>query len=328
MAYSSGYDRLAGRKSVKTDYYFFRRAIFRNKNLEVESFDTINRINVSELEKNFDVVLIPHIDIATNLALAGIKECDIPVIGRSTDPHAALARDIIGMADNLKIDWFFDGYAPVSFYDYYPKQFKYGTVHIGLEPSLCKSETPWSMRTSDKIALSGALDKPDLGHKLYYRWYLRRPKALSSDFHYKLRTKCNKLPYVIHTRDIYPNQSTDQLHTILSGFRAAIVAMTTAPTIKYKETPAAGCLTFMESTKRNHGVLHLGYKDGKNAVFIDESNYLKKFQEYLDSPDDPKWKKIAEEGRMHALENLSNDKGVEMLVGIMRKALGEENAEV
>ena len=45
--------------------------------------------------------------------------------------------------------------------------------------------------------------------------------------------------------------------------------------MKYKETPAAGCLTFMEITERNHGSF-LGFEDGKSAVFIDESNYKRK----------------------------------------------------
>ena len=110
-------------------------------------------------------------------------------------------------------------------------------------------------------------------------------------------------------------------------FKAAIAATTSFPTMKYKETPAAGCLTFMEITKRNHGE-HLGFEDSKSAVFIDESNYKKKFQEHLDSPDDPRWERIAREGRRYTLENLPNDRGAEMLVGIMRKALGEENVEL
>ncbi len=326
MVYSSGSERLNGSHSIKTAYHFFRHAIFRNKNLEIDSFDAIGRINVSNLEENYDVVLLPHIDIAASLALAGIRNCSIPVIGHPGDPHTVLIQDMVGLADSLKIDWFFDAYAPASFYEYYPKRFEYEIVHIGLEPSLYEDKTPWVDRTPDKIAISGILDKPDFLHKMYYRVYLRRPRVLSSDFHYKLRTKCSRLPYMIHTRDIYPGQGTDQLNQILSGFRAGVAATTTFPTAKYKETPAAGCLTFMEITERNHGSF-LGYEDGKSAVFIDESNYKERFQEYLDSQDDPKWERMAREGRRHALENLSNDKGVEILVKIMRKALGEENIE-
>ena len=207
-----------------------------------------------------------------------------------------------------------------------PDHFKYETVHCGLEPSLYAGEVSWSERVPDRIAISGIMDERfDIMRKMYYRAYLRKPKALLPGFHYKLRTKCSKLPYVIHTCAIWPGQSTDQLHKILSRFKAAIAATTSFPTVKYKETPAAGCLTFMEITDRNHGSF-LGFEDGKSAVFIDESNYLERFQEYLDNPDDSRWKRIAQAGRRHALENLSNDKGVEMLVGIMRKALGEESA--
>ena len=278
MVYSSAHQTLTGTNTIKTHYYFFNCAMHRSKNLEVDYFDSLHRINVSNLERNYDIVLLPEIDIATSLALRGIRDCNIPVFGRPHDSHKVLKQDMIGLADSLKVDWCFDFYAPATFYDYYPKRFRYEVVHIGLEPSLYKHEAPWADRTPDRIGISGALDRPDLLHKMYYRVYLKRPKELSSDFHYKLRTKCNKLPYVVHTRDIYRGQGTDQLHGILSMFRSAIAATTTYPTIKYKETPAAGCLTFMEITERNHGSI-LGYEDGKSAVFIDESNYKERFQE-------------------------------------------------
>ena len=325
MAYSSGDARLNGSHPIKTSYHFYQQAISRNKNLEVDHLDTIGRINVSKLEKEYDVVLLPRISIAASLALRGIRDCRIPVIAQARDPQESLVHDTIGMADDLKVDCFFDFYAPFSFYEYYPERFRYKVVHIGLEPSLYEKEAPWAERVPDRIAISGALDKPDIAHKLYYRVYLRRPKALSSDYHYRLRTKCSRLPYVIHTQEVSPGQSTEQLPKVLSMFRSAIAAVTTHPTIKFKETPAAGCLTFMEITERNHGSF-LGYEDGKSSIFIDESNYKERFQEYLDSPDDPKWETIAQAGRQHALENLSNDRGVEMLVNIMRKELGEEDA--
>ena len=324
MVYSSGNNRLNGRGSVKVDYYFFNRAIFRNRNLEVDYMDALGRIDASGLEKGYDVVLLPQIDIASSLALGGsIRNCRIPVIGRPHDPHTAMKRDMVELAESLKVDWFFDRYDPASFYEYYPKRFKFESVYMGLEPSLCKSKTPWTERVPDRIAISGVLDERfDFLRMLYYRVYLRRPKALLPGFHYKLRTKCNSLPYVVHARDIYPGHGTDELHVILSMFKAAIAATTSFPTVKYKETPAAGCLTFMEITERNHGA-YLGYEDGKSAIFINETNYKKKFREYLDSQDDPRWERIAHEGRRHALENLSNDNGVDKLVSIMRRALGE-----
>ena len=325
MAYSSCSPSLNGSGYDKIEYYFYNHAIFRNKSLVVDYLDTQNKIDVSKLKENYDVVLLPEVSIVSVLSLAGIKDCNIPVIAKAHDPHAILKRDTVGWANSLKVDWFFDFFAPASFYEYYPDHFKYETVHCGLEPSLYASEASWNERVPDRIAISGILDERfDIIRKMYYRTYLRKPKALLPGFHYKLRTKCSKLPYVVHTHAIYPGQSTDQLYKILSRFKAAIAATTSFPTVKYKETPAAGCLTFMEITDRNHGSF-LGFEDGKSAVFIDESNYLERFQEYLDNPDDSRWKRIAQAGRRHALENLSNDNGVKMLISIMRKALGEEN---
>ena len=322
MIYSSKATRINGHHSSKNAYNFFKRAVFRNRNLEVDYVDSLNKIDVSRLKKDYDVVLLAMITDAEGQALKGIKDTHIPVIARPNDPHTVLRFDRIGLSVSLKVDWFFDFYAPASFYKYYPKHFRYEVVHIGLEPSMYENVKPWNERISDKIAMSGVLDKPDLKHRLYYRVLLRRPPELSSWYHYKLRTKCNSLPYVTHTRDILPGQGTDTLPELLSRFRTGIAATTSFPTVKYKETPAAGCLTFMEITEQNHGSF-LGYEDGKTAIFINETNYTKKFQEYLDSPDDPKWEKIAKAGRRHVLENLSNDKGVEKLVSIMRKALGE-----
>ena len=56
-------------------------------------------------------------------------------------------------------------------------------------------------------------------------------------------------------------------------------------------------------------------------MFIDRSNYKKRMEKYLDSPDDPEWERIAEAGRRHATENLSNDRAVEALAGIAKSLL-------
>ena len=109
---------------------------------------------------------------------------------------------------------------------------------------------------------------------------------------------------------------------VLSSFRAAIAATTTVPTAKYMETPAAGCLTFMEVTDQNQAIT-LGYEDGKTAVFIDESNYQDRFQEYLDDPSDPKWRRIADAGRTYTMNNLTNDTAADKLYSLMRAVLGE-----
>ena len=100
---------------------------------------------------------------------------------------------------------------------------------------------------------------------------------------------------------------------LLSKFRAAIAATTFYPTIKYWETSAAGCLTFMEITKQNNGN-YLGYTNGENSIFINEKNCEEKFQEYLSDPDNKKWEQIASSGKEFTMNNFSNDEAVKQLV--------------
>ena len=140
--------------------------------------------------------------------------------------------------------------------------------------------------------------------------------------------KYNNLLYVVHAYDVCPNHSNGQLDSVLSVCMTTVVAMTAYLTVRYKEAPATECRTFMESIKRNYVALRLRFKDNKNDVFVNESNYLKKFQRCLYSKDNPKWKKIAHKGRKHVLENLSNSKSIEKLVNIMYKDLGGKNVQI
>jgi len=139
-------------------------------------------------------------------------------------------------------------------------------------------------------------------------------------YHYKLRTICNKLPYVDHPEKNGVTYTGDDYPLLLSKYRAAIASTSIFPTRKYLEIPAAGCLTFMEITDRNMGK-YLGYKDGETAIFINENNYKNKFEEFLSDPDNPKWEEIANAGRKYTLEELNNDKAVESLVEIMESLI-------
>ena len=55
-----------------------------------------------------------------------------------------------------------------------------------------------------------------------------------------------------------------------------VVAMTAYLTVRYKETPATECLTFIESIKRNYVALRLRFKDDKNYVFVERIKLPKK----------------------------------------------------
>ena len=86
MVYSSGAEVLNGKNPFKGEYYFFQHAIFRNRNLEVERLDALHKIDVSILEKDYDIVLLPQVDIASSMALTGIRACNIPVVAKGHDP--------------------------------------------------------------------------------------------------------------------------------------------------------------------------------------------------------------------------------------------------
>ena len=42
-----------------------------------------------------------------------------------------------------------------------------------------------------------------------------------------------------------------------------------------------------------NGAEKLGFIDSENSIFINQNNYTKKFEEYLETFDDPKWEHIA-----------------------------------
>ena len=76
----------------------------------------------------------------------------------------------------------------------------------------------------------------------------------------------------------------------------------------------------MEITKLNEGK-YLGFKDNETAIFINKNNYEEKFNEYLNDLDNPKWERIANEGRKYVFENLSNDNAVNTLVDLMEEII-------
>ena len=71
-------------------------------------------------------------------------------------------------------------------------------------------------------------------------------------------------------------------------------------------------------TKTNDGS-YLGFVDNETAIFINEKNYKKKFEDFLADPDNPKWEEIAAQGRDYVINNLSNDHATNSLVQLMRE---------
>lgn len=302
----------------KTTYQFFMNALGRNPDLDVTYFPADDKFDTTQLKGKYDVILLPNNRTdGTPDQLIGIHKTEIPVISRTGDPHSAQRYDLISFHNEWKIDCYFGTIPKSYFYKFYPKHFKYEVIIFGLESHLYQNLKPFKNRIKDKILNSGAVGKTNLKSRIANS--ILNPRH-SSWYFYKLRTKCNKLPYVDYSGMKGKNYINEDYSSYLSQYRAAIAATTFYPTQKYWEIPAAGCLTFMEITPKNNGE-YLGFKDRKTAIFINEKNYREKFEEYLNDLDNPTWEEIAVEGRNYTLANLNNDKATEALVKLIKNLL-------
>jgi hypothetical protein len=300
----------------QTTYNFFFKALPRNSCLELFYFSEEHTLDVSKLKGKIDVILLPNNYVtAVPENLIGIRQSNIPVISRTGDPHWAKKLNLFAYHDKWKIDHYFGAIPKSYFYKFYPKEFRYKEIIFGLEPSLYSNLKPFGDRIKNRILNSGNVGKTRIISRIANS--IIYPKR-SAWYFYKLRTKCNYLSYVDHSSiqgNKYPNANYPEY---LSQYRTAIAATTYYPTQKYWEIPAAGCLSFMEFTETNDGS-YLGFVDNETAIFINEKNYKKKFENFLEDPNNPKWKEIATNGRQYVLENLSNDNATNSLVNLMRE---------
>lgn len=293
-------------------------ALKRNPRIDVTFIQTQKIFDVRPLKNKFDAVLLfENRNNCEPDEFIGMSELSMPVIAKVGDPYAAKKINAKEFHEKFKIDAYFCNVEKNYFYKYYPKHYKFKTVLYGLEPSLYDDLLPFKKRIKNKILNSGATANTKIISRLI-------SKVLNPDGNafgwYKLRTLCKKLPYVDYTSTLEHEYVGDKYPKLLQKYASAIAATTKIPTMKYYEIPAAGCLTFMEVTKKNNAQF-LGFKDDETAIFINEKNYEEKFMEYLNDTDNPKWEKIAQQGRQYALSNLSNDVAVNNLVDLIEELL-------
>ena len=309
---------LKGAHFDNTYYNFFIKALKRNDSLDVTNFPTDQSFDTSVLKNNFDVILLwSNHEYGMPKKLENIKKLDIPVIARAADPGNA--KKAVKKHREWKIDCYFHFLNESFFYELYPSHFKYKTIFYGIEPSLFENVVPFDQRIKTKILNSGAIGNTKFISKIINS--IRNPKwnALKC---YKLRTKCVELPYVDYTSTLKHDYVNDRYPILLQKYAAAIAANSYNPNMKYWEIAASGCLTFMEITEQNKGQF-LGYEDDKHAIFINEENYQEKFQEYLDDPENSRWRKIAEAGRDYTIKNFNNDTAVSSLVKLIKSTMSK-----
>ena len=306
----------SGHHFDNTFYNFFMHALKRNENLDVVNFPTDRQFDCLKLKNKFDIILLYENSLfGMPEELLNVKKLDIPVIAKCGDP--VRAKESIKFHDKWKIDYYFHFYHEDFFHELYPNNFKYKTIIFGLETSLFDTVLPYEKRIKDRILLTGAIGNKKFFSKLLND--IRKPKWNAYRF-YHLRTKCTDLPYVDYSSALSHEYVGDKYPRLLEKYSASIAATTYNTNIKYWENAAAGCLTFMEMTKKNRGEF-LGYRDGENCVIINEDNYKEKFSEYLDDVDNPKWKQIANAGREFTLKNYTNDTAATSLFELMKNLI-------
>lgn len=298
-----------------TYYHFFINALNRHLDLEMHYFPVEKNFDTTKLDNNFDIILLwENHPWGSPDELTGILDHDIPVICRINDAHDAKLKGKIPYHEKYKIDHYF-GYLPEPFFHkYYPNNFKYKEIFYGVEPKLYENLTPFSKRIKEKILCSGAAANPKLSFRL--KDILRGEQSMWK--HYKLRTKCIELPYVDYTTTLQHEYVNDKYPLLLMKYSASIASHSLYPVIKYWENTAAGCLTFMEVTEKNQANI-MGFKDGENAIFINEKNYKSKLSEFLSDPTNSKWAEIAENGRHYTMDKLTNDSAANSLVELFKE---------
>jgi len=301
-----------------TSYNFFMNSLQRNSDIEVSYIQSGKSFDAMRLEKNFDVILLYENSFTpcNPNELKNIKKLGIPVVARVGDLHNSKNFDISESHEKYGITSYFGYQHEDNFYKYYPKKFDYTIIVFGLETSLYQNLLPFAKRIKKRILNSGAVGNTKFLSKLFNQF--KNPENALN--HYKLRTLCNKLSYVDYTSTLQHEFVGDKYPLLLQKYQSAIAATTGNYTQKYLEIPAAGCLSFMEVTDKNHAN-YLNFKDGENAIFVNERNYQQKFEEFLESSDDPIWEQIANSGRNHVLNNYNNDLAVESLVNLFKKII-------
>lgn len=307
-------------KHFDNNYYnFFLKALPRNKEIEVSYFAEEEKIDVEELDKKNDVILLWQNNEFGTPDLVGIRDSKIPVITRCADPREANITK--KYHKKWKIDYYFHFWPESFFHSFLPKDYKYKSIIYGLESSLYKDVKPFNDRINDKILNSGAIGNPKTLSKIIND--IRKPKWNAYRV-YHLRTIVNNLSYVDYFPTLQNEFVGDKFPHLLEKYKASIAACTVTTVAKMWEIPAAGCMTFLEVNEKNKAD-SFGFKDQENVIFVNEENYKEKFQNYLESSEDSKWGKIANKGREFVINNLNNDKAVESLVELMRRAIKERS---
>ncbi len=301
-------------------YHYFMNALKRNRDISVTNYPTGEIFDINEIKQETDIIILPENGITGDVCMPNeiknIDKIDIPVLSHIGDAHSMSKKDIDVNHQKYNITAYCGRHPEGLFRKYYGQKFMFKTILGGLENPLYENVKPFNNRKKSKILNSGALAPTKFLSKLVCKYFRKGDPASQ----YRLRTMCNNLPYVDYTSTLAHEYVGDRYHLLLEKYAASIAATSYCYTVKYLEIPASGCLTFMEVTDENFAK-DLGFIDNESAIFINEKNYQERFQEYIDDQDNKRWEEIANAGRKHVMNNLTNDHAINELVKFMDKLI-------
>jgi len=286
---------LSGLHWTNNAYRFFRCGLLETNLASVDILPVDENVRAEQFE-GYDALIFYSLE---NLEPEGLSKLPCLKVARAPDAHS-ITEEWIDKARREGFELVINHQSPEYIRRYLPDDFRYEQIIFGINEEIHQSPK-WSNRISDRILLTG---------------------VIRSDEHYRLRKMCKK-----QSRIKYVGKGAgfvgDGYAELLGMYRTAIAACSTTSVYKYFEIPACGCLSFMEVNSEN-GCDNLGFVDGENAVFIDEGNYKKRLKEYIKSLNDPKWRRIADNGRRFVLEKYENRVQVKKLIDIINDILVAE----
>jgi len=271
-------------------YRFFVEGLGASDRINCDVITNLGSVNPSDY-KHYDALIIYDIwSGATDYN--PLESLNIVKVVRCPDSHK-IKPAFIDTCRRLKINLAINMQSTQYLRKFLPKDIPYRVFMFGINKELLLPP-PWEKRRKDKVLQTG---------------------AVSPGFYHLRRLTCAapEVQYVGFEAGFVG----DLFIKLLGQFAAGIAACTKYSVYKYCESPMSGALTFMEMTELNDCERELGYIDGETAIFINEGNYREKMAEYLDDPDNPRWRQIAEAGREYTLGRWENRVQTDRLIDLL-----------
>jgi len=303
---------LCGKRYQVNFRKWFLGALPRADGLRVEMLGSNDHLDLTPIRKMHDVFLFfdavewglpPRLEGVESIK--ALKVCHIGDAHGVDKPSEAFGGTKLDCCRRFGFDHYFFQHSPSYFYRFYPLDFSYWWIPMGVDAELYREVKPWSERRFDKVLLTGCLGVP----------------------YYPLRTRLADEPNVHYAKpgsysgwDSYsPGRWDGDRYKLLLEQWGGAIASGYSVVNKYFEVPAAGCLTFAHVDADN-GCNVIDFKPTE-VVLVDKATAEESIAAFLRSPTDTYWRGRAKLGRLRVLRDYTHDKTVQMLVKKLRETL-------